>query len=124
MMTRRLELKTLETALSMRANELRRSLAARNQIAVEPAADVFDATLLAAQRESSARALEQEFQLLRQVEAARDRLRNGSFGSCLSCEEEIPPKRLSAIPWAAYCVPCQQKAEVNAPFRNAWARAA
>jgi DnaK suppressor protein len=119
-----LERKTLEAALSIRANELRRSLAERNQLSVEPSADVFDATLLAAQRESSARALEQEFRLLRQVEAARDRLRNGSFGSCLSCEEDIAPKRLSAIPWAAYCIPCQEKAEVNAPFRNASARAA
>ena len=106
MMTRKLELKTLETALTMRANELRRSLAKRNQIAVERSADVFDSTLLAAEREHSAKTLENEFQLLRQVEAARDRLRNGSFGSCLSCEEEIAPKRLSAIPWAPYCVSC------------------
>src|ERR1043166_2656315 len=108
----------------MRANELRRSLAGRNQIAVERPADVFDATLLAAEREYSARALEQEFQLLRQVEAARDRLRKGSFGSCISCEEEIAPKRLRAIPWAAYCVSCQEKAEAGARFRSAPARAA
>ena len=124
MTTTKLELKTLDAALGMRANELRRSLAGCNQIAVERSADLFDATLLAAERESSAKALEQEFQLLRQVEAAHERLRNGSFGSCLSCEEEIAPKRLSAIPWAAYCVSCQEKAEADAPFRSALARAA
>ena len=33
-------------------------------------------------------------QTLREVEAARDRLRDGSFGICLRCEEEIAPKRL------------------------------
>jgi hypothetical protein len=58
-----LDLKTLETALQTRARELVRSLAERNQIAIERSADEFDATLLAAERESSvnfvARPLEQ-----------------------------------------------------------------
>ena len=70
------ELKTIETALKTRAKELSRSLAERNQITIERSADVFDATLLAAERESSARALEQEFRLFRQVEAARNRYNN------------------------------------------------
>jgi DnaK suppressor protein len=33
---------------------------------------------------------------------------DGSFGICLRCDEEIPEKRLKALPWAAYCVPCQE----------------
>jgi DnaK suppressor protein len=119
-----LELKRLEAALTIRADELRRSLAGRNRIAVQRSADVFDATQHAAEREFSARALEQESRLLRQVEAARDRLRNGAFGACLWCEEEIASKRLNAIPWAAYCVSCQEKAEGDAPFPRAAARAA
>ena len=119
-----LELKTLETVLQARARELVRALAERNQIAIERSADAFDASLLAAERESSARSLEQEFRLLRQVEGARDRLRDGTFGICLRCEEEIAPKRLEAIPWAAYCVSCQEKTEEGAVFRPRLARAA
>ena len=42
------------------------------------------------------------------VEEALDRLQSGDFGVCLSCEEAIAPKRLSAIPWARYCVTCQE----------------
>ena len=62
--------------------------------------------------------------LLRQVEAARDRLRDGTFGICQRCEEEIAPKRLRAIPWAAYCVSCQAKAEECGAVRPVLAQAA
>ena len=106
-----LELKSFDTALTARARELARTLAERNQIAIERSADDFDNGILAAGRESSAQALSQDMRMLRQVEAARDRLRDGTFGFCSRCEEEIAPKRLRAIPWATYCVSCQAKAE-------------
>jgi DnaK suppressor protein len=44
---------------------------------------------------------------LRMIEEALDRLHSGDYGFCLACEEAIPPKRLNAIPWARYCVSCQ-----------------
>ena len=103
--------KPLEVGLRTRARELARTLAERNQIAIERAADVFDASLLATERESSARTLEQDFRLLRQVETALDRLRDGTFGICEGCQEEIAPKRLRAIPWATRCVSCQERVE-------------
>jgi DnaK suppressor protein len=45
---------------------------------------------------------------LRLVEEALDRVRSGDYGVCLSCDQPIPPKRLQALPWARYCVPCQE----------------
>jgi len=106
-----LDMKKLESALENRARTLASSLAERNQIAVERSADDFDATVLAAERESSARFMTHDYQLLRQVEAALGRMREGNFGVCLRCEEEIAHKRLQVVPWAAYCVSCQEKAE-------------
>lgn len=50
-----------------------------------------------------------DYQRLRQVDEALDRLKAGDYGTCQSCEEPIPPKRLQAIPWAKYCVRCQEK---------------
>jgi DnaK suppressor protein len=47
---------------------------------------------------------------LRLVDEALDRLESGDYGVCLACEEAIPPKRLRALPWARYCVPCQETA--------------
>ena len=119
-----LDLKTLETALETRARELVRSLAEHNQITIERAADAFDQALLGAERESSAQIMAQHFQLLRQVEAARDRMRDGTFGVCLRCEERIAPNRLRAIPWAACCVSCQAKAEEVGTFQPRFSRAA
>lgn len=45
---------------------------------------------------------------LRLVEEALDRIHTGDYGVCLACEKPIPPKRLQALPWAKYCVNCQQ----------------
>ncbi len=119
-----LELKTIELALRTRARELADSLAERDQITVERSADTFDATRLAAERESSALALSHDFLLLRRVEAALGRMRKGVFGFCLACEEEIAPKRLQALPWAAYCLSCQAKAEEGEALSGRLARAA
>jgi DnaK suppressor protein len=45
---------------------------------------------------------------LRLVDEALDRVQSGDFGVCLACEQPIPSKRLQALPWARYCVPCQE----------------
>jgi len=46
---------------------------------------------------------------LRLIEEALDRIQSGDYGVCLSCEEQIPTKRLQALPWARYCVACQEE---------------
>jgi len=50
-------------------------------------------------------------QLLQMVENALARIREGSFGECVSCGNEINPKRLEAVPWTRYCIECQEKLE-------------
>ena len=52
-----------------------------------------------------------ERQLLQMVETALQRLREGSFGECVHCGNEINPKRLEAVPWTRYCIECQEKME-------------
>ena len=49
-----------------------------------------------------------DYAQLRMVEEALDRLESGDYGTCLSCDEPIAAKRLAAIPWARYCVTCQE----------------
>ena len=48
-----------------------------------------------------------DYAQLRMVEEALDRLGSGDYGVCLACDEPIAPKRLHALPWARYCVDCQ-----------------
>src|ERR1700744_1037478 len=52
-----------------------------------------------------------ERQLLAMVEGALERIRQGSFGECISCGKEINSKRLEAVPWTRHCIECQEKLE-------------
>ena len=94
--------------LELKAEDLRQGVRRRTQIEVERASDDLDEKLLAAQRESATHDLERTYRLLRQVEFALTRCQTGKYGSCLKCEREIPEKRLKAVPWAVYCVECQE----------------
>lgn len=102
-----------------KTNEFRRALEAkkkellaggsdREEILIENAAEEFDRLQQQLNREVAIRNLDRESKLLKEVEAALKRLDEGTFGVCLRCEEEIPEKRLRALPWAAYCVSCQE----------------
>jgi DnaK suppressor protein len=51
----------------------------------------------------------QNASLLRQVEEALDRMNEGTYGVCDECGQVISPKRLEAVPWASYCISCQEK---------------
>jgi DnaK suppressor protein len=50
-------------------------------------------------------------QKLRTLKQALERLQQGSFGECAECGGDIELKRLAAIPWARYCVRCQDARE-------------
>jgi DnaK suppressor protein len=48
---------------------------------------------------------------LAQIEAAIERIKDGSYGRCEECGRKIPKTRLDAIPYAAQCVRCASKQE-------------
>jgi DnaK suppressor protein len=50
-----------------------------------------------------------DMKLLREVSDALQRLAHGHYGVCMECEEPISVKRLEAVPWARYCVKCQER---------------
>jgi DnaK suppressor protein len=45
------------------------------------------------------------------VDDALTRVKDGTFGECNSCHEELQQKRLEAVPWTRYCISCQEKKE-------------
>jgi DnaK suppressor protein len=49
--------------------------------------------------------------MLQLVNEALERLKNGSYGLCVACHEEVEAKRLEAVPWARHCIGCQEKQE-------------
>jgi DnaK suppressor protein len=48
---------------------------------------------------------------LRNIELARQRMHEGSYGVCVDCEDEIAFDRLRARPTAKRCIYCQQQYE-------------
>ena len=54
-----------------------------------------------------------EYEQLRQVDEALDRLDASEYGVCKECDEKISARRLQVVPWAAFCVPCQERAQAE-----------
>jgi len=40
------------------------------------------------------------------IDAALDRVRQGSWGTCVKCGDEIEPKRLELLPETPFCASC------------------
>jgi len=55
-----------------------------------------------------------DIKLLREISDALQRIEQGNYGTCLECEEPISVKRLNAVPWARYCVTCQEHIAMRA----------
>lgn len=45
------------------------------------------------------------------IDEALDRVENGNYGECEECGEDIPVKRLELLPYAKFCVECQERME-------------
>jgi DnaK suppressor protein len=105
------EINKYKALLEAKQTELAGGLRNREGIAIEKTADALDEVQLAGERELAIRNLDRESNLLRNVKAALVRMADGSYGTCLHCEEDISPKRLNAVPWTAYCIKCQEAAD-------------
>ena len=99
--------------LETKRDELERIVSNRDAITIEKSADALDEVQHASERELAIRNLDRESHLLRSVRLALRRIKEGSFGTCLHCEEDISPKRIAAVPWAAFCIACQEQADRN-----------
>lgn len=107
------QIQQLKTRLEIRQQELRVSIEHQVKDArmVEPEPDAVDQANSGLEKESLLQRGKQEQQLLRAVESALGRIRDGTFGQCLSCRNEIDSKRLEAVAWTPYCLSCQQDFE-------------
>jgi DnaK suppressor protein len=107
------EMNKFKKILETKQDELEQIVRNRDAITIEKSADALDEVQHAAERELAIRNLDRESNLLRNVRSALRRIDDGSFGICLHCEEEISPKRIAAVPWAPFCIQCQEQADKN-----------
>ncbi|MCP5114012.1 MAG: TraR/DksA family transcriptional regulator [bacterium] len=107
------EIKKFKKILESKQAELVHVLRNRDAIAIEKSADALDEVQHAAERELAIRNLDRESNLLRLVKLALRRIGDGSYGTCMHCDEDINLRRLAAVPWAPYCISCQEAADQN-----------
>lgn len=94
----------------------------RAAILVESSAEQCEQEVLSTQRDLAVQSLDRNARLLRDVRAAQERIRNGSYGICLECDCEISERRLQAVPQARHCLGCQERMDYQPrSFRLQWA---
>jgi DnaK suppressor protein len=125
------ELDRFRAILTAKIAELERFTRQREGITIERSADVLEEIQAASERALAVCNLERDFNQLRNASAALLRIQEGSFGTCQQCDDDIHPKRLTAVPWATFCIRCQEAVdnnvdleEIQAPSRDLLSRAA
>src|ERR1700746_2599512 len=112
------ELGTFKNLLETKRNDLLWTCSHRDDIIIEATADEMDRLQQQISREVSIRNLDNTSKLLKSVQAALDRIEDEIYGVCLRCEEPIAEKRLKAVPWASYCVGCQETVDRHHALRE------
>lgn len=91
-----------------RIRDLRSDQRQESQSESEPA-DEMDSASRTAEVETHAGLIAREEDKLKYLDEALARLDAGKYGICLGCRESIPLERLKVLPFASYCVECQEK---------------
>ena len=72
----------------------------------EQVANITDDAIQSYDRQLVMELGEKELKKLRLVEEAIVKINDGQYGVCSKCEELIPEKRLTVVPFASHCVDC------------------
>ena len=109
------KIEAFKKRLETRQQELRRTVVRNEQDGrtadEDSAQDIADRAASSYTKEFLFSQSNNDRQLLQMVEAALSRIREGTFGECVSCGKEINAKRLEAVPWTRHCIECQEKLE-------------
>ncbi len=78
---------------------------------VDSPQDTGDQSTGSIAKESLFQQTSQRRRLIRMIEEALRRMDDGTYGICVACADNIPGKRLEALPWTDCCLRCQEIAE-------------
>ncbi|HEX6862022.1 MAG TPA: TraR/DksA family transcriptional regulator [Thermoanaerobaculia bacterium] len=84
---------------------------AGQELADDGTEDIVDRANNAYNRELMFSLSDSERQMVLQIEAALRRMDDGVYGRCANCGNTINMRRLEAVPYARFCIDCQELAE-------------
>lgn len=103
------ELKQHEERLLEKKAEIENLVHTREFSRAPSQGDDGDRSMVASDDEIVIQLQQNDAKLLRAIENALTRIRDGVFGICSECEEPIPQARLNAVPWTRVCVACKER---------------
>ena len=101
----------LEQKKAELANELAKARTAEEESNEDVTQDIADKAVSSYTREFLYSLTDGERTVLLQIDEALARIDDGTYGSCANCGIQLNDRRLTAVPWAPYCVDCQELAE-------------
>jgi len=119
---RKRELDKLKTILENTRQELlKNSRAMREDILVDTddRADEIDQASVNSEHSITMRLRNREALYLKKIQDALNRIKDGSFGECINCGENIEFKRLMARPTASLCILCKEEEEKKEEISSA-----
>ncbi len=103
-----------KAALEAKLEDLLKLAGDREGLEIQPMADPLDQVRSNTDRDMAVETLNQQARSIHDIRSALARIEEGSYGRCERCDEQIPAKRLDALPWARMCVQCQSATEAEA----------
>jgi len=94
--------------------EIKHDLKQGREASKDEGMDTYDLASEERDREISFILTDRDRGKLQAIEDALDRIEEGSYGICESCEAEIAAGRLVAMPFTRLCVQCQGDREIEA----------
>jgi DnaK suppressor protein len=108
-------MKTIKDMLVKMREELVQEIGRRTKATTEAGAqdigDILDSVSEERTRELDMILTDREKRKLHQIDDAIDRIEEGTYGQCEECGVKVPKARLKVLPFAKFCVECQEKME-------------
>jgi DnaK suppressor protein len=101
----------LEEKKTSLSAEIAKTRNAEEETTEEATQDIADKAVSSYTREFLYSLTDVERNTLLQIDDALDRIEEGVYGACVNCRTAMTEKRLNAVPWAPYCLDCQELSE-------------
>lgn len=103
--------KLLEEKKAVLSAEIAKTRSAEAETTEEATQDIADKAVSSYTREFLYSLTDGERHTLLRIDDALLRIDAGTYGFCVNCNTAMTEKRLNAVPWAPYCLDCQELAE-------------
>ena len=108
-------MKSIKEMLLKMRSDLAQEISRRSKVTTEPGmqdiGDILDLVSEERTRELDILLTDREKRKLLQIDDALDKIDENTYGLCEECGTKIPRARLKVLPFAKYCVECQEKNE-------------